>query len=207
MFNVSPSKFTHFPTDTVARSVPNLRSVRNEFDFLTIAPAGYHVAVRMSFSHPLEARTELPTAWLTEYTNEGLVLRDPAMKWIYDNRGSVRVSEMGVEDPAGVIGKAAKHGLRFGAVISYSDPVEKTFVSCGQFYRADREYTNLELGHLLSRVKRLHRLTGPAPSRPSPDFRRMEPNGTSRANVRGAGSETDFIVWSGSQCRGAGARI
>jgi LuxR family transcriptional regulator len=163
----------HYFEDEHARPRSGLDPEGIEFNFQAIAPAGFFVAVRVSFAFPAHVRNDLPVAWVNEYTREGLVLRDPTIKWIYANRGCARLSELDVGDPAGILARGAARGLRFGAAISYSAPTERSHLSYGQFYRSDCEFTDHELGILFARVRRLHRLAGPASAQISADLNRV----------------------------------
>jgi LuxR family transcriptional regulator, quorum-sensing system regulator SdiA len=127
-----------------------------EPDFAGIAPAGHYLALRVGFAFPMEERNELPEAWVLLYTRGGWALVDPVMRWVYQHRGVVRWSEIGLPDPAGVLAAAAEHGLRFGAVVSCSDHDLKAQRSFGSFSRTDREFTDAELTQLAEWVMRLH---------------------------------------------------
>jgi LuxR family transcriptional regulator, quorum-sensing system regulator SdiA len=59
-----------------------------------IAPAGYYVALRVGFSFPEEELNLLPDNWVEYYTTHGLVVHDPAMKWVYGNTGARRFSDL-----------------------------------------------------------------------------------------------------------------
>jgi hypothetical protein len=158
MFQISPSTSAHFSSDILSRSVPVFPSPFSKFDFGAISPAGYHVAVGTSFTLPAERRTQMPLGWIEEYDRDGLVLCDPSVKWAFANRGRVRLGELCDGDKAGFLARAARFGLRFGAVVSHSEPDEAACISWGQFFRGDRDFTESEIGSLFSMVKRLHGL-------------------------------------------------
>lgn len=109
----------------------------------------------------MEERNELPETWVTQYTRGGLMLVDPIMKWVYQQRGAVRWSEIGLPDPADVLSLAAAHGLRFGAAISCSDHDLRAQRSFGTFARSDREFTDEELETLTMELERLHHAKAP----------------------------------------------
>jgi LuxR family transcriptional regulator len=127
-----------------------------ELNFAAIAPAGHYLALRLGFAFPMEERNELPPAWVTQYTRNGLMLADPVMKWVYQHRGAVRWSEIGLPDPLGVLDAAAAYGLRFGAAVACSDHDLRGQRSFGSFARSDREFTDSELDQLVEAVEHLH---------------------------------------------------
>lgn len=115
----------------------------------------------MGFAFPMEEHNEFPASWVTEYTRRGLVLLDPVMRWVYQNRGAIRWSEIPLDDPAGVLSAAHAHGLVFGAAAVACDADPGGYRSFGSFARADREFTDAELALLLEAMAELHRAKTP----------------------------------------------
>lgn len=124
--------------------------------FGLIAPAGYYVALRVGFSFPEEEMNHLPEPWVEFYTTHGLVVQDPALKWVYAHTGATRFSEMGLPDPHQVRAQAALFGLGYGAAVSVTTAADKGRRSYGQFFRADRDFDAGELDRLLRFVTLLH---------------------------------------------------
>jgi LuxR family transcriptional regulator len=133
-----------------------LKSTVSVVEFGNVAPAGHYLALRVGFAFPLEERNCLPVAWVTEYTRRGFLLSDPVIRWLYQNRGVARWSEIDLPDPAGVMQSAAGRGLRFGAAVSVTTRDDGGARSFGTFARSDRELTDVELGLLADEVRRLH---------------------------------------------------
>lgn len=79
------------------------------------------------------------------YTQNGLVVADPVIKWVYSNVGCVRLSELALPDPQNVLKRAQEHGLGFGAVVCTVGPNDQGRRSYGFFFRADREFQDDEL--------------------------------------------------------------
>lgn len=131
-----------------------LQAMRNQID--QIAPAGFYVALRVGFSFPEEELNALPQNWVEFYTTNGLVVHDPAMKWVYSNTGVVRMDEIVLPDPHQVRARAAVFGLSHGAVISVMAPSDRGRRSYGLFFRGDRTFAEQDLSDLLGIVKRLH---------------------------------------------------
>src|SRR5262245_36670247 len=105
-----------------------------------IAPAGFYVALRVGFSFPEEELNELPENWVEFYTTHGLVVHDPAMKWVYGNTGTVKFSDLQMPDTQQVRARAAVFGLSHGAAISVMTPQDRGRRSYGLFFRGDREF-------------------------------------------------------------------
>lgn len=131
-----------------------LKEMRDQID--QISPAGFYVAIRVGFSFPEEELNELPENWVEFYTTHGLVVHDPAMKWVYANTGATRMSEIGLPDPQQVRERAAVYGLSHGAVISVMAPEDRGRRSYGLFFREDRAFGDSDLQKLQGILTRLH---------------------------------------------------
>lgn len=121
-----------------------------------LATAGYHLALRVGFAFPEFERNSLPEEWVAIYTRNGLLLFDPVIRWIYDNSGCIRWSEIAVRDERDVLKTAASFNLRFGAAVSVMDEDQPGLRSFGSFARSDREFTESELVALSAAVTRMH---------------------------------------------------
>ena len=121
-----------------------------------ISPAGFYVAIRVGFSFPEEELNALPENWVEFYTTHGLVVHDPAMRWVYGNVGVIRMAEITLPDPHQVRERAAVFGLSHGAVISVMTPADRGRRSYGLFFRADRDFEPADLQSLRGIVQKLH---------------------------------------------------
>ncbi len=121
-----------------------------------IANAGFYVALRVGFSFPEDELNQLPDPWIEYYTAHGLVVADPAMKWVYANSGVARMSELNLPDPQRVLPRAAHYGLEYGAVVSVHGPRDNGRRSFGFFFRDDRELLGGELKELEQILRDLH---------------------------------------------------
>ena len=121
-----------------------------------ISPAGFYVALRVGFSFPEEELNELPENWVEFYTTRGLVVHDPALKWIYANTGAARLAEIELPDPHQVRANAAIFGLSHGAVISVMERADRGRRSYGMFFRDDRAFETADLSALQQIMRRLH---------------------------------------------------
>ncbi len=130
----------------------------------TLAPAGYYVALRVGYSFPEEEMNCLNQDWIEEYTQRGLFVHDPSMRWIYGNQGAIRWSEITLPDPAGVLDLARSLNLNYGATISVSGGADCGRRSYGVMFRSDREFKDGELEQALQTLKRLHSRAQSGPS-------------------------------------------
>ncbi len=125
--------------------------------FSGLAPAGFYLAIRVGFAFPMVEQNRLPEAWVREYTISGLIVHDPAVIWAHKNCGTARWSTLGEGDNQGVLELAKVHGLMFGAVASCTDEGSAAQRSFGLFCRADREFSDGELGRLHDMLLQTHR--------------------------------------------------
>ncbi|WP_439138982.1 helix-turn-helix transcriptional regulator [Roseicyclus sp.] len=120
------------------------------------------MAIRVGFGFPQAEYNQFPEAWIAEYTRDGLMIEDPVMRWAYRNQGAIRWSALFETDRAGIMGRAARHGLRYGLSVSCRD-TDGAYRSFGSFARKDREFHDDEaaaLGELLGRLHESSRPTG-----------------------------------------------
>ena len=130
-------------------------------DLKELAPAGYHIALRIGFAFPLEEENAFPEKWIRHYSQQRFMLHDPVIRWVYQNTGYVRWSEIDLEDPRRVVAQAQTFGLRYGAAVSFVGVDSQNLRSFGSFARADREFSDLEMRLLSAFVTRRHAETAP----------------------------------------------
>lgn len=130
-------------------------------DIGALAPAGYHIALRVGFAFPLIEINEWPQRWIDRYSSQRFVLRDPVMNWVYNNTGAIRWSEIETPDPAQVLRQAASYGLRFGVSVACRDASPHGLRSFGSFCRSDRDFHDSEIQKLKKYVKFLHNNSAP----------------------------------------------
>ncbi|TFL18694.1 helix-turn-helix transcriptional regulator [Jannaschia formosa] len=126
-----------------------------DYAFEEIASAGFYIAFRIEFLLPEFEHNSLPRPWVHKYTQQGLLMMDPVLRWVYCNAGSIRWSEVDIPDTSGVLGEAAKYDLNFGAAISLRDEDDPSIRSFGNFCRSDRELTSSEIEELGRRLELL----------------------------------------------------
>jgi LuxR family transcriptional regulator len=120
------------------------------------SPAGFAIALHITFSAPRYMFQTYPQRWLDRYNAGGLLLRDPVVQWGMQNLGRTRWSDLETLDREHVFDEARNFGLMNGAAISVFGSGTR---SIGGFARADREYENEELAEMEALLTRLHEET------------------------------------------------
>lgn len=110
-----------------------------------VAPAGYAIALHIHFTTPMYLFQSYPREWVDKYSQEGLVLHDPTVRWGFGNTGPIRWSELAADDEAGVLIAAQKHGLSFGMTVAQTSAARKSIAS---FARSDREFSDTEVAQV-----------------------------------------------------------
>jgi LuxR family transcriptional regulator len=126
-----------------------------DYAFDEIANAGFYIAFRIEFLQPEFEHNSLPRPWVHKYTQQGLLMMDPVLRWIYSSTGSIRWSEIEIPDTSGVLQEAAQYDLNFGAAISLRDEDDPSIKSFGNFCRTDREFEADEIRELARRLELL----------------------------------------------------
>lgn len=129
----------------------DINASHSHAEFQRLAPAGYYLALRIGFAFPAEETNALPRGWVRHYTERGLLLNDPVLRWAYANTGVIRWSDLQASDPHGLIDQAAQFGLHHGVSVCCVDAQRGGQRSYGSFLRADRAFTDVE-------IRLLHRL-------------------------------------------------
>lgn len=125
-------------------------------DLDRLSPAGFAIALHITFSAPRYMFQTYAQRWLDRYNAGGLLLRDPVVQWGMQNVGRTRWSDLEGLDREGVFQEARDFGLMNGAAISFYGNGTR---SIGGFARADREYTDAELAEMEALLASLHRET------------------------------------------------
>lgn len=126
-----------------------------------LAPSGYYIALRIGFAFPMEETNALPPEWVNHYTKQRFMLYDPAIRWAYGNTGSIRWSEITIDDPKRVLSQAQTFGMRYGLTVSVFDSGKDMQRSLASFTRPDREFTAIEAKLLQVYLTRRHNETAP----------------------------------------------
>jgi LuxR family transcriptional regulator len=81
-------------------------------------------------------------------------MSDPMVAWGFENIGTCRWSAL--DDPAGVMQKAAEFGMPYGIVCA--SKAGESLSICG-FARADREFSDDEIAEISGKIDYLHKST------------------------------------------------
>ncbi|EBA11410.1 autoinducer binding domain-containing protein [Roseobacter sp. CCS2] len=119
-----------------------------------LAPTGYALGIHIEYTTPKFMFQTYPKAWLDYYSSNGLIMSDPMVAWAFQEVGARRWSDL--DDPAGVMIKAAEHGMTHGVVVSVASEDSRTI--CG-FANAEREFTDEEIAQIEDHVARIHENT------------------------------------------------
>ena len=131
--------------------------------FNSLVPDGYAIGLNIAYTTPRFMFQTYPKVWLDYYSCNGLLMSDPMVAWGFEHAGTARWSEL--DDPAGVMKKAAEFGLTHGAVVVALSDNDRSI--CG-FAKASGEFTDSEIAELAENVTTLHNLTA--------DLLRLEPD-------------------------------
>jgi LuxR family transcriptional regulator len=119
-----------------------------------MAPSGYALGFHVQYTTTKFLFQTYKKDWLDYYSQNGLVMSDPIVAWCFENTGFSRWSDL--EDPAGVLKKAADYGMKFGVVCAIE--VGGTRSMAG-FARKDREFTDHEITKISDIFTNLHNNT------------------------------------------------
>ncbi|MEL7025708.1 MAG: autoinducer binding domain-containing protein [Pseudomonadota bacterium] len=126
-----------------------------DYQFDEFALGGFFLAYRVEFLRPEFEYNSLPRGWVHKYTQQGFVMLDPVMRWLYSNSGTIRWGEIEMPDTSGIFKEAMAYDLNFGVAISILDENESGVRSFGNFARGDREFTDDEIKELTRRLELL----------------------------------------------------
>lgn len=118
-----------------------------------LSPAGFAIALHISFTAPAFLFQTYPQAWSDEYSARGLHLSDPTVAWGFSNTGAVRWSEIEAQDRAGVFARARAFGILYGVTVAVQSGGSRSLAS---FSRADREFTDAEIDQIAELLGEVH---------------------------------------------------
>ncbi|WP_343078855.1 autoinducer binding domain-containing protein [Ostreiculturibacter nitratireducens] len=117
------------------------------------SPAGFAIALHISYAAPKYLFQAYPQEWIEYYSANGLVLKDPTVRWGFANVGHVRWSELESVDPDGVMAMAREQGLKYGVTLALDESGSRSVAS---FARSDREFSETEIERLSGLLGALH---------------------------------------------------
>ncbi|WP_368187577.1 autoinducer binding domain-containing protein [Aestuariibius sp. HNIBRBA575] len=120
------------------------------------SPSGFAIAFHVTFTTPDFLFQTYRKDWMDYYSEHGLVMQDPVVRWGFSNLGKARWADFEAEDEFGVLEKAREFGIVHGSAYAIEEAGSRSFAG---FARADREYTDAEIDALAKDVAHLHRIT------------------------------------------------
>ena len=140
--------------------LPQMDQKANIASFLAdldeMSPAGFAIALHIKYTTPTLLFQTYPTKWVEYYTAKGLVMYDPAVKWGFENTGSIRWRDQLDDDPYGVIQEAKRHGMTHGVTLALFNQKSRTVAA---FSRSDRDFLDVEIDEISQRLDSLHAAT------------------------------------------------
>ena len=133
---------------------PGIMAAISRLDLL--CPAGFAMAFHIRYTTPKFLFQTYSAQWREEYSKQGLVLKDPTVRWGFENTGRIDWRDLTECDEAGVLEQAKAHGLEHGFTFSLDPNNSKTIAS---FARGDREFTAAEIAEISEIVTELHNYT------------------------------------------------
>lgn len=116
-----------------------------------LAPAGYALGFHIQYTTPKFVFQTYAKTWLDYYSKNGLIMTDPMVAWGFENTGFCLWSSL--DDPTGVLHKAADHGMKYGLVYATETDGSR---SIGGFARNDREFNDDEIAAICATFEQLH---------------------------------------------------
>jgi LuxR family transcriptional regulator, quorum-sensing system regulator SdiA len=123
------------------------------------APAGFAIGLHIRYQTPALMFQTYPLDWLSEYSRDGLMMRDPTVVWGLANVGIKSWEALSDQDPAGVFERARRHGMAHGFAVSLDRGGSR---SLGGFARGDRDFTPEEIETIQALMSALHGATASA---------------------------------------------
>ena len=122
-------------------------------------PSGFAIAFHIRYTTPDFLFQTYAKGWRDIYSQQGLVMHDPVVRWGFDNTGWTRWSDLPYDDPKGVMEEARRYGLIYGIAAGIEEGGSR---SVAGFARPEREYTDSEAREIVADATALHVATAVA---------------------------------------------
>lgn len=123
---------------------------------IEIAPAGFAIGLHIRYMTPACMFESYPADWLDVYARDGLLMRDPTVRWAMHHHGAKRWAELEEQDGAGVLARAREYGVVHGHTRSIHEGDD---ISFGGLARSDRDFTAAEIEEVGELIQTLHDVT------------------------------------------------
>ena len=120
------------------------------------SPSGFAIAFHIRFTTPDFLFQTYPKAWIDRYSEQGMVMKDPIVRWGFGQTGAIRWSKLEQDDEFGVIAQSRDFDMNYGIASAIEDGGSR---SVAGFARSDREFTDAEIATLGESLAELHALT------------------------------------------------
>ena len=117
------------------------------------SPAGFAIALHIVYTTSTFLFQTYPAKWVDHYTAQGLVLHDPAVRWGFENTGTIRWRDQVEDDPYGVIEQAKRYGMTHGVTMAVNRHKSRTVAA---FSRSDRDFLDYEIDKIYELLDELH---------------------------------------------------
>ena len=142
---------------SVATSMEQKTEIKRILTLLqTASPSGFAIAFHIRFTTPDFLFQTYPKAWIDRYSEQGMVMKDPIVRWGFVQTGAIRWSKLEQDDEFGVIAQSRDFGMNYGIASATEDGGSR---SVAGFARSDREFTDAEIASLGEALAELHALT------------------------------------------------
>jgi LuxR family transcriptional regulator, quorum-sensing system regulator SdiA len=118
-----------------------------------VCSAGYAMALHISFATPRFLFQTYDREWMAYYSQNGLVMKDPTVRWGFENTGHILWSDLSHLDTDNVLVTARKYGIHHGFTVSTGVQSSRSISS---FARGDREFTPGEIAQICEMAEQLH---------------------------------------------------
>jgi len=132
-----------------------------------LCDTGFALAIHIRYTRPLLLYQSYSREWSDFYSENGLMLTDPVVRWGLENTGVVFWDDPGLDDPAGVVAQARRHGLRNGVTIATGPMTSRTISG---HTRSQGPYTPEEIDRLRCLVETVHEVTSGLDGLDSPEM-------------------------------------
>ena len=134
----------------------DLQPVLDRLD--TMCDAGFGIALHLRFARPTFLYSTYPTVWRDLYSETGLMLHDPVVRWGLTNTGRIRWNDIPFADPENVMGRAADFGLTHGIACAVGPAESRSFAG---FCRSASAFSEEDSETAHNLLQMLHDLTMP----------------------------------------------
>lgn len=121
-----------------------------------LCDTGFALAIHIRYTRPLLLYQSYCREWSDFYSENGLMLTDPVVRWGLENTGVVFWDDPGLEDPAGVVALARRHGLVNGVTIATGPKASRTISG---HTRSQGPFSEAEIARLRCLVETVHEVT------------------------------------------------